>query len=233
MIPKIIWQTYESEYDDLPQLAKDFSKTWIEKNPDWEYRYVSGKERREFVKDNFSKEWLGIYDSYKFDVMRSDLWRYLCVFKLGGLYVDLDTSCNIPIQDWLDINKSFIVSTESGSIDSATQVIFAAEKENNILKNILRLVKVEYNKHIEYKDKVEYIKNNVGYEVFTKGILNYLNIANFLNSNSLDISVKNNFYCFFGSESKLIHDKAITHYHAGTTSIFGNNYKSWEKEEYR
>jgi hypothetical protein len=233
MIPKIIWQTYESEYDELPQLAKDFLKTWIEKNPDWEYRYVSGKERREFVRDNFSIKWLEIYDSYKFDVMRADLWRYLCVFKLGGMYVDLDTSCNIPIEDWLDITNKFVIFTEPGDIHSATQRIFAAEKESSILKNILRLIEVEYNKNIKYKYKNDYMKNNTGYEVFTKGIFNYLKIINFSKSNLENVSTKNDFYCFSGNNSKIINDKAITHYHAGTTSIFGNNYKSWEKEEYR
>jgi hypothetical protein len=233
MIPKIIWQTYESEYDELPQLAKDFSKTWIEKNSDWEYRYVSGKERRNFVKNNFNEEWLEIYDSYKFNVMRSDLWRYLCIFKLGGLYVDLDTTCNIPIEDWLDITNGFVVSTETEEIYSATQLIFAAEKENSILKNILRFIKIEYSKNIRYEDKIDYIKNNVGYEVFTKGILNYLKITNFSEPNLVIASIKNNFYCFSGSKSKVIHNKAITHHNAGSTDIFGNKYTSWGKEEYK
>jgi len=232
MIPKIIWQTYESEYDNLPQLAKDLSSTWIDKNPDWEYRYVSGKERREFVKDNFSQEWLEIYDSYKFNAMRSDLWRYLCIFKLGGLYVDLDTTCNIKISEWLDLNKNFIITTESG-FNSVTQLIFAADKESPFLKNTLRLIKSEYIKNIKYLDKIDYMKNNTGYEVLTKSILNYLKITNFYNCNDKDSAVINKFYCFYGEDSKIVHNKAITHHHAGITDIFGSEYVSWINEEYR
>ena len=52
MIPKIIWQTYECPYDELPQYAKDCTKTWIDKNPTWEYRYVDAQEREKFVLDN-------------------------------------------------------------------------------------------------------------------------------------------------------------------------------------
>jgi hypothetical protein len=231
MIPKIIWQTYESEYDDLPQLAKDFSKTWIEKNPEWEYRYVSGKERREFVKDNFSEEWLDIYDSYKFNAMRSDLWRYLCVFKLGGLYVDLDTTCNVKVSDWLDTDKSFVVSVEPED-ELPTQLIFASEKESAILKNILRYIKFEYSKNLNYLDKIEYMKNNTGYEVFSKAMLDYLKLDNFNKCNDKDSSIKNRFYCFNGELSKVIHQNAITHYRAGMNDIFGSTYLSWSKEEY-
>ena len=70
MIPKIIWQTYETPYKDLPKYIIEYSNSWIEKNPDWEYRYMSATEREQFVEEHFGKEWLKIYKSYPYNVMR-------------------------------------------------------------------------------------------------------------------------------------------------------------------
>ena len=37
MIPKIIWQTYESSFEELPKEAKNLVTIWKEKNPEWEF----------------------------------------------------------------------------------------------------------------------------------------------------------------------------------------------------
>ena len=56
MIPKVIWQTYECDYDKLDLKALECSSSWKQINPEWEYIYVSGKEREQFVLKNFGKE---------------------------------------------------------------------------------------------------------------------------------------------------------------------------------
>ena len=89
MIPKIIWQTYDLEYKNRPQTAKDFSLSWKHLNPDWEYAYVSEKNRSCFVKEYFGEEWYNIYRSYKINVMRADLWRYMCLYIKGAKEVQI------------------------------------------------------------------------------------------------------------------------------------------------
>ena len=37
-IPKIIWQTMKT--NQVPALLKDYADTWIEKNPEYEYRFL-------------------------------------------------------------------------------------------------------------------------------------------------------------------------------------------------
>jgi mannosyltransferase OCH1-like enzyme len=218
MIPKIIWQTYESEYNDLPELAKDFSKTWIEKNPDWEYRYVSGKEREEFVLKNFGEEWHKIYMSYTTGVLRADLWRYMCLYINGGLYVDLDILCKKSIESWLDVRLNFAVSEEPYA-PGYTQMIFASSSNNIFLKNILKDIKEQFYLNKRYTNIVDYVINEAGYFIFTNSINNTLNIQN------------DGFMLYTGEDSKKIHKDSIHHYSAGNGNIFGSNYVAWKNEK--
>jgi mannosyltransferase OCH1-like enzyme len=218
MIPKIIWQTYESEYKDLPELAKDFSKTWIEKNPDWEYRYVSGKEREEFVLKNFGEEWHKIYMSYTTGVLRADLWRYMCLYINGGVYADLDILCKKSIESWLDTTLNFVVSEEEPGT-GYTQMLFASCPNNIFLQNILKDIKEQFYLNKKYKNIFDYEINEVGYLIFTNSINNTLNIHS------------DGFMLYTGEDSKKIHQDSIQHLCAGNGNVFGSNYVAWKNEK--
>ena len=217
MINKIIWQTYESEYDELPDKAKECVESWKSLNPNWKFRYVSGKERSLFVEKHFGQEWKYIYDSYKLDVLRSDLWRYMCLYINGGLYSDLDMVCKKPIESWLNVNSKFVVSSEP-NIWGYTQSIFASEPFSVFLKEILNSIKEKYYQNTEYKNVIDYEVNEVGYIIFTNSILKTLE------------KNKDGVQEFLGEDSNIIHTDSIQHYYAGNGNIFGSNYKSWKTE---
>jgi mannosyltransferase OCH1-like enzyme len=224
MIPRIIWQTYESEYKDLPPLALECANSWQEKNPDWEYKYVSGKERAEFVLNNFGQEWFDIYNSYKTNVSRADLWRYMCLYINGGLYADLDLLCIKPIKNFFDLSQNFIASEEPGG-PGYSQMIFASSSKNIFLENVLNNIKIKkYEKNI-YSNIIDYVTNEAGYIIFTDSIIQ-TTVSEKIN--------KNTFTLYKNQEAKKIHDKLIYNYRAGKTEkIFGSNYVAWETEEYK
>lgn len=98
MIPKIIWQTHEWEYEDLPIYFAKTSMTWINLNPEYRYVYVSGAEREKFIKLEYPE----FYTYYKYmgnkdKRFESDIWRYLVISKRGGFYCDMDSICIKPL----------------------------------------------------------------------------------------------------------------------------------------
>ena len=217
MISKIIWQTYESKYDDLPIKAKKMSDSWKKNNKSWEYRYVSEKERNIFVKEYFGKEWHDIYNSYKVNVLRADLWRYMCLYIHGGLYCDLDMLSKKPIESWLDINSNFVVSVEPNEI-GYTQSIFASEPNSLFLKNLLDLIKNRYYENRQYNNVIEYEIYEVGYKIFTESIKKTL------------LSKPTGFVEFVGKDAEKIHFESIDHVRAGNGNVFDSNYQSWKTE---
>jgi mannosyltransferase OCH1-like enzyme len=217
MIPKIIWQTYESEYIDLPVKAKEMFDSWRLQNEGWDHRYLSAKERSIFVKDNFDKEWYEIYSSYKVNVLRADLWRYMCLYIYGGLYCDLDMFCKKPIETWIDLNSKFVVSVEPNE-EGYTQSIFASEPKSLFLKNLLDLIKNRYYENRQYDNVIDYETYEVGYKIFTESI------------NKTLISKPDGFVEFLGKDSEKIHFESISHAYAGNGNIFDSNYQSWKTE---
>jgi mannosyltransferase OCH1-like enzyme len=94
-VPKIIWQTHNYLYEELPEHLKKVTRTWINLNPTWEYRYVNHLDREEFVK----KEDPILYRHYQqiSPVNQADIWRYLVTYKYGGAYADMDSVCKVPL----------------------------------------------------------------------------------------------------------------------------------------
>jgi len=224
MIPKIIWQTYESEYQDLPPLALECANSWQEKNPDWEYKYVSGKERAKFVLNNFGQEWFDIYNSYKTNISKADLWRYLCLYINGGLYADLDILCKESIGHFFDLSHDFIASEEPNG-PGYSQMIFASEANSVFLKNIINNIKTKYYEKNSYNNIIDYVTKEVGYIIFTDSIIQTVT--------SEEIN-KNTFMLYKNEEAKKIHNEAIKHYRAGKKEkVFGENYIAWQTEEYK
>ncbi len=226
MIPKIIWQTYESDFDDLPEGAKEFAQTWKDNNPGWEYRYMSGRDRENFILENYGKEWHSIYKGYTLNALRADLWRYLVVYKYGGLYVDIDTTCNIKIEDWLNPNYKFVISSEYGYTD-LTQMIFASVPNHQVLDLLLKNIKDASLINIKYNNRVDYNRFTTGYTILTNSIIDYLGLEkNYDFAKWVSKGYNNGIHIFAGEESNIIHRDAMTHHHAGHGNLW-ENYEGW------
>lgn len=46
-------------------------------------------------------DWLEDYQALPFPVLKADVWRYLVIYREGGVYTDVDTYCRVPIHEWL------------------------------------------------------------------------------------------------------------------------------------
>jgi mannosyltransferase OCH1-like enzyme len=98
MIPKIIWQTHEWEYEDLPIYFVKTSMSWINLNPGYKYVYVTSAERENFIKLNYPH----LYAYYKYlgsidKRHQCCAWRFLILNERGGFYSDMDSTCIKPL----------------------------------------------------------------------------------------------------------------------------------------
>ena len=87
MIPKIIHQTWKN--NDVPEGYLEYQKKVKELHPDWEYKLWTDEDNTAFVKQYFP----GFYDTYvglPKNIMRADMIRYMIMFQVGGIYLDLD-----------------------------------------------------------------------------------------------------------------------------------------------
>lgn len=87
MIPRIIHQTAKSLV--LPESWLRYQKTVQDLHPAWEYHIWTDEDNDSFVRAEYP-EFLRIFRSLPENIMRADVIRYLLLYRLGGVYLDLD-----------------------------------------------------------------------------------------------------------------------------------------------
>ncbi len=143
-IPKIIWQTFKT--NEVPLIMKDYVDSWIIKNPEYEYKFFDDEDILEFLRNDFPKYYEG-YNMIKYGASKADLWRYLIIYKYGGVYADMDCQCINSLRKWVKPSSEFVTQFGTNKdicqwllISAPGNPIFlrAAEKslENIINKNI-------------------------------------------------------------------------------------------------
>jgi mannosyltransferase OCH1-like enzyme len=87
MIPKLIHQTAKT--NEVPRNCIAYQEKLRELHPDWTYRLWTDADNLEFVSKEYP-EFRDIFVKLPRNIMRADVIRYLLLYRLGGLYLDLD-----------------------------------------------------------------------------------------------------------------------------------------------
>lgn len=227
-IPKIIWQTYKDPYGSLTDYMMEAVNSWRNLNPEYEYRYMDDEQAAEFILSEYGQEWHDIFISLPVGVMRGDLWRYMIVYKYGGVYTDLDTECLQPISSWMMEDKDFIVCPETS--EHFCQWTFAATAGHPILKSVLNLIK-ERLLSPEYGTP-HFVHTHTGPAIWTDGILKALEISignlteDHLLLNSCDNAKLYKFHCYGGEQWRIFHSQSVKHIY-GSQKWNDGNYVQW------
>ena len=113
-IPKIIHQTYSSWERLQPEWKSNIQKI-KELNPDWIYHFYSDADIEKFIEDEYGIPILNLYNRINPHIgpARADVFRYLLLYKKGGVYLDIKSTAKIPLSSVLNSNDSFILSNWS------------------------------------------------------------------------------------------------------------------------
>ena len=87
---------------------RDAVQSWIDLNPEYSYHFFDDKAQRKFIQKYFSRDVLDAYDNLIPGAFKSDLWRYCILYRFGGIYVDISTVCQIPLDQIIQLNDEFI-----------------------------------------------------------------------------------------------------------------------------
>jgi len=109
-IPRIIHQTF---YDHAltPQLQANVERLRA-LNPDWEYRFYDDADVAAFIKGNYPPAVWTYFERIdaRYGAARADLFRYLLLYKLGGVYLDIKSSASRPLSEVIGPDDRFLLS---------------------------------------------------------------------------------------------------------------------------
>ena len=101
-IPTIIHQTWKT--DKIPKKWHPYTEKVRILNPDWEYNLWTDSDIVDFVKSTFP-DFYPVFMGFPKNIMRVDVIRYLLMYKIGGVYLDIDYEVIEPFdfQDYMVI----------------------------------------------------------------------------------------------------------------------------------
>lgn len=101
-IPEKIW--YKLGQKGLSDQSRQWIDTCLKNNPTYKSELMTDRSGDFYVKENFAfrPDIVETYLALPFPILKADLLRYLLLLAEGGIWSDLDVSCEaIPIHDWI------------------------------------------------------------------------------------------------------------------------------------
>lgn len=119
-IPKYIHQIFlGSSADDLPEAMKENIQYLCKLNPDWEYHLWTEEDIDAFILSRYNKEILHYFRmiSPKYRAAQADFLRYLIVYSIGGVYLDVKSSIERPLDEILPPSYRNIIYHWNNDVD--------------------------------------------------------------------------------------------------------------------
>lgn len=159
----LCYSNYESNINELKKIFKNYNNieknihiSWKNKNilnknfniikygilnlknlnPEYNFMINTDEEIELYIINNISKEDYDLIKN-KHLVEKTDLWRLLKIYNEGGIYMDLDRFCNIPLEKILTQNIKCILPMHF-NIDFSQDIMISCSK-NIIHKRAIEL----------------------------------------------------------------------------------------------
>jgi hypothetical protein len=99
-IPRIIHQTHSSQ-DALPPDIRESIAALRANNPDWDYRFYDDDAVVRFIREAFGPTVLAYFNRIdpRYGAARADLFRYLLMYRVGGVYLDIKSTARRPLDE--------------------------------------------------------------------------------------------------------------------------------------
>ncbi|CAF3676267.1 unnamed protein product [Rotaria sordida] len=179
-IPRIIHQTWKDT--NIPPRWNHSVQSVRKLNANkFEYRLWTDEDIYEFVREKEPDLYMNTFLAYSYDIQRVDAFRYILLYYVGGVYVDMDIGCSTSLDILLD-------ALEALDPQAKHLAAFPATKPNGLSN-----------------DFMDHLSNQPAFVFLTKTSLNILLIecsdgrfgdTNDTPINSTDPNAKNKHYCW-------------------------------------
>ena len=124
----ISWKNKDILNTDF-SIIKNGIKALKNLNPEYEFEISDDNDVDNYIKTHISKEDYNLIKD-KYIVEKTDVWRLLKIYHEGGIYMDIDRLCNIPLSEIIKPNVKCILPMHY-DIDFSQDIMVSCS--NNIL----------------------------------------------------------------------------------------------------
>ena len=116
-IPKIIYRTSPFKFEDLPKSIIESYNKDLTLSPEYTMFYFDDFDCQCFIEENYGMEYLSLYKKLIPTAFRADLFRYLLLYKHGGVWMDFSMSLIRPLKDIVSTYKQVLVRDRIHSLN--------------------------------------------------------------------------------------------------------------------
>lgn len=174
-IPSSIHQVWYSD-ESLPRIFESLTESWKKCNPSWTYKLWEKEDIENLIRSKCIERMVQFNDAL-YDIQRIDIAKYLILYYVGGVYIDVDYECLRSI-DSLIQNRSLCLSIEPKEHSvffNGKQIIgnafIGASSRNNFVKQLIENAFAQLNSAAVDKDafdKFTYVLNSTGPYLLSK-----------------------------------------------------------------
>jgi mannosyltransferase OCH1-like enzyme len=144
-VPKIIHLCYKTK--NIPDYI---IPNWKKLNPDYDIILYDNDDCRKFLLDNFEQKAVDIFNYIKDGPIKADFFRVCVLYKVGGVYSDIDCKLLVPIDNFLEKDVTFLTCTSANNINEINSQFIICPKEHFILKACIDKYYEIYDNKINY-----------------------------------------------------------------------------------
>jgi mannosyltransferase OCH1-like enzyme len=110
IIPRVVHQLAIGQA--VPPSLATVRAALIDANPGWDFRLYDGEAVERFIAAQYGADMLARYHRLRpeYGAARADLARYLIVYRLGGLYLDLKSTVDRPLEEVVRPDDQYLLS---------------------------------------------------------------------------------------------------------------------------
>jgi len=110
-IPRVIHQTVRNKSKLHPVLKENIAFL-RRSNPGWQHRLYDDDDIRSFIKQQYPPDVLARYKRINptYGPARADFFRYLLMYRFGGVYLDAKSSVSRPLDELIEADDAYLLS---------------------------------------------------------------------------------------------------------------------------
>jgi len=117
-IPQVVHQTFRTRRLK-PELAASVEEM-RRRNPNWDYRFYDDNDLHDYVSRHYGPDFVSYFEAIndRYAPAKADLFRYLLMYREGGLYLDIKSQATRPLDEVIDRSDQFLISQWRNGPDS-------------------------------------------------------------------------------------------------------------------
>lgn len=137
-IPRNIFQTFKT--GRLPVLTQWHVQRLRKQNPEYTYHYYDDERILSFLKAEYPAEVWKAFQRLTVGAAKADFFRYAALYRMGGVYLDLDAYARKPFSAFIQPDDVAVISLENLPTRLFAQWALIFDKGHPFLQKTLELI---------------------------------------------------------------------------------------------